>query len=72
MWCNPACLQGLGLRFAYDITLTVAIYAHMQLACKTSSWDILLLLPLEQCAAKTPSSVVGARLRGRLTPVRNA
>ena len=52
--------------------MTLAIYAHIQVACKTPSWDIRLLFPLEQCTAKTLSSVVGARLRGRLIPVRIA
>jgi hypothetical protein len=88
MWCNRGFLQGLGFRFAYDITMTLAIYAHIQVACKTplqppkhelgpgssgrTSWDIRRLFPLEPCTAKTSSSFVGARLSGRLTPVRNA
>jgi hypothetical protein len=67
-----ASLQGLGSRFAYDITMTLAIYAHIQVACKTPSWDIRRLFPVEPCTAKTSSSFVGARLSGRLAPVRNA
>jgi hypothetical protein len=52
--------------------MTLAIYAHIQVACKTPSWDIRRLFPVEPCTAKTSSSFVGARLSGRLAPVRNA
>ena len=72
MWCNRGRLQGLGFRFAYDITMTLAIYAYIQVACKTPNWDIRRHFPLEPCTAKTSSSFVGARLSGRLTPARNA
>jgi len=41
MWCNRGGAESLGLRFAYDNRMTLAIYAHATAGMQDAATDAL-------------------------------